>query len=236
MHSCLLCKQEFAEKRGLNEHYNKKQSCISQKRILDLYKSLHKLVGYNIDYKNHEHKEEIDLIFETIQSTISNVELSPMYSKMLEFGKENTTLVKESFEKFEQLKENSFQMYVKELYCNPKSPENKVIRVTSMQGIFCQVFEEDEWIVECYENVMIKIMKNFWELMKVSENDHFQDYLMFIFEVAIKRNTLPTRKFITYCKRNILPLLYNETKRNKGFTYLIHKDKKKIKKNNKKTI
>jgi hypothetical protein len=228
MEVCLLCKQIFTEKRGLKDHYHKKQSCISQKRILDLYKSLHKLVECKIDYSTNENKDKLDLVFEDIKSAISGVQLNPIYSKLQEFGKENNVNIKENLLMIERSGDNALQVYVKTMYCDRKNPENRVIKVTSMNGIFCRVFRDDEWVLECYEKVMIRIAKDFWDLMIESENEQIQDYLLFIYQVVKKRNPQAIRRYITYSKRYILPLLYNETKRDKEFSYLVpNKNKKK---------
>ena len=130
MNLCLLCNQEFTEKRGLNEHYHKKQSCIPQKKILDLYKSLHKLIEYKIDYTNNDNKDKIDLIFDNIKSIVSNVELNPIYSKLNEFGKENMELIELDKSKIEKSLDNGLLVYIKTLYCNNKYLDNRNIKVT----------------------------------------------------------------------------------------------------------
>lgn len=234
MNVCLLCKQEFTEKRGLKEHYHKKQSCVPQRKIIELYKSIHKLLDFNLDYSNRKDKKQIQEVVDDIKVAVSNVELSPTYSNMMEYEKENMEHVKEAIPRFERVRDNAFRLYVKTLYCNSDSPENRVIKVTSMNGIFCKVFRNDNWELECYEDVMIELARNFWELMKESEDEGFQDHLLYIYQVAKKRDPRESRTFITYCKRYILPMLYNSTKNDKKFSYLIPNNNKKkvIKKKN----
>jgi len=229
MEICLLCKQQFAEKRGLKEHYHKKQACVPQKRVLELYKSLHKLIQYKkeLGYSEHQNKDEIDVIFNTIESTISGVELNPIYSKLNDFGKETHKNINEVFSKVERAGDNAFKVYIRNMYCDRKSPENRTIKVTSMSGIYCKVFQDDEWELECYEEVMLRIAKGFWDMMGVSENDDIQDYLEFIYEVVKKKDSKAIKKYISYCKKSILPFFYNETKRDKEFSYLVHNKKKK---------
>lgn len=229
MEVCLLCKQQFVEKRGLKEHYNKKQSCVPQKKVLELYRSLHKLIQYKkeIDYSEHKDKNEINCIFDTIESTISGVELNPIYSKLNEFGKEDHKNIKDVFRKIERAGENAFKIYVKSMYCDRKNPENRTIKVTSMSGVYCKVFHDDEWGLECFEEVMLRIAKGFWDMMSVSENDEIQDYLLFIYEVVKKKDSKAIKKYISYCKKFILPFFYNETKRDKEFSYLVHNKSKK---------
>lgn len=224
MDTCMLCKQEFTI-RGLKEHYHKKQSCVSQKFILQLYKNLHQVLKYKKDILLLH--TDLQPSLTTIESIISVVQLPPEQYVVRKFSDENTTIVKEKFHLIEKAGEKGFRLYVNLLHCNPKLSENRNIKITSMSGLYGKIYQNENWELVSFEDIMMKLLNNFWEFMKNSEHDSIQDYLLVVFEIVIKKESKTTREFMLACKKNILPLLYNATKADPPYNELLHNNHKK---------
>lgn len=217
-HNCILCKKQFICKNSLKLHLNKKQSCVSQKTIIKLYKNLHKLLSFDLDTESNK---QLQKLLHDIKKIISIVKLNPIYNTLHNYNNEDTSIIEQNFTNLENANEDSFLLFVKLLYCNPDYPQNRTIKVTSMQGLFCRIYLNEKWIIECYETVMHNITTKFCDIMKKSDSDVFSDYLLFIYEVNKKKCKKSTKIFNTYTKKKILPLLYNQTKLDKKFTYLV---------------
>lgn len=217
---CILCGIEFDTK-GMWAHKRKKQSCVSQKKVLFLYKQLHNLI------LNHEQKHDIQPYITNIKAAVSDVEINPCYINMNNFGQENTDIIEEKFKIIEKTHKNSFCVFIKLLFCNPDIPTNHTIKITSMNGLYCRTYKNGEWSLSCYEKTMINLVKRFFETFKGSTDKKMEDYLSFIFNV-IKNDQKSIRKFIAYTKKHILPEIYNVSKHNQA--YLIIKKPNLVKK------
>jgi len=146
-----------------------------------------------------------------------------------QFGKENIEDLKDFRRRIELSCENGFDLYVKEIYCNMKFPENRTIKITSMSGIFCKIFKNNDWSLECFDKIIFKLLKNYYNFMKETEDDEFMEYFLTVFQIIVKKDKNEIKKFKTYSKRNILPMLYNATKCDKEINFLQqNKNKKKL--------
>jgi hypothetical protein len=212
MPKCNLCGTDFDYK-GLWAHKRKKQSCISQKQITLLYKNLHKLMKCTLTSEIPTETKKVTKIIETIKDTIESVG-EPNNIDRHSFGYENTDIVTKNFDRLVKANKESFFMFVSLVYCNPELPKNKTIRVTSLQGKYCKIYKDGEWIIEGYDKVMRKLAKVFMEIMNTSKDEKFEDYMTSICNVTLKREK-ECKKFSKYTRATILPILYNISKKEK---------------------
>lgn len=215
MSICLLCKKDFENEKKLKKHERKKNSCVSQETILDLYKNLHKLIEFKLN-------TETDNIIDNIKNTINVVKFNPDYKKLNEYGKESIIMI--DLTKIEQLKSDSLEYFIRNVYCNAKYPENRTVKIQSKYGNYCKVFKNDKWMDVSYPKTMLEIINFFYntirEVINSSNDEDFIEYAQLLNSV-VKKDEKSIRKIMIYCNKFIRPLLYNETKNDKEFTYLV---------------
>jgi hypothetical protein len=220
MQPCRLCGTEF-DARGLWAHMRKKQSCVSQKKVIYLYKQIELFLD------SEEKKIDSDVFRNNIKDLVDHVEHAEPHNVIHNYGSEVINMTPELYTRIEKTNVESFKLFIKLFFCNPELPENQTLKMTSQQGTYCRTYKDGQWLLVCYRTVMIKLAKIFLDIFKGSEDDKMEDYMMFIHNV-IRKDAAATKKFIAYTKKNVLPELYNCTK-NRGENGF-HKHKRKIEK------
>jgi len=210
---CALCGFDFDAK-GMWAHKRKKQSCVSQKKVMYIYEQLHNLIN------KYDNNIDITTNIENIKDAVDDVEINPVYLNLRKFGHENQKPIDDSQSDIELSGKNSFLKYIKLLYCNPNYVENQTIKITSMQGIYCRTYRDGRWVLECYDKIMLQLVKHFFDMFKSSDNEKLEEYLVFIYRV-VKQEEKDVRAFLRYTKKHILPEIYNISKRDE--LYLVHK-------------
>lgn len=206
---CELCGNSFDYK-GLWAHKRKKHACISQSQLTNLYKKLKQLTDIPIQAMNDQDQTKVDVLITNIQKTVDfeNDDIDTIHS----FGKENFSIVTNHFEEIEKANKESFAKFIELVYCNSDLEENRTIRVTSTQGIYCKIYKNTKWHLATFDKVMIKLAIRFVHYMKSSQNEKFRDYLSFIQTMITKKEQNDVKKFKKYTKNVILPIFYNISK------------------------
>jgi hypothetical protein len=234
MEKCMLCGKSYMH---LKLHLSKKNACISPKTIADIYSTTHNLLALLEKHKDVIHvaiknanvanngideiktidklivSDEVKLQDEikTLTRLVQPTKTYETFETIHPFNKVTFDMLPEEktfIDTYEKLKNNGFKQFIKQVYCNPDYPENHVIQVSSMNGIFCKKFNGQRWEIEPFYDICIEIANIYYT--KTKKMREYTDFHTWLLDVkAGKKQSM--KEFKSYILTKIMPIFYNYT-------------------------
>jgi hypothetical protein len=205
---CFRCGYSTNKKSNIINHINRKKICKPNKMNIE------PLSYKNIILKEYTNKDILDIILEnqqlkeinkmsniTVKGNNNNINSNNTIKIVINnYNEPNIDYIKNKhYRKFMKDFNSAYLSMCKEIYFNPKHPENKSIFKSNKRDKFIKYYKNGKWQTGSIDNILPEVKEVIYEALDKESNDEQLNELTFEIERNEKLRSKIDRDIITEC-------------------------------------